>query len=269
MKATDDEEVLSGIVRETLPGNTPGVSVTRFSLSGEPHASALVRAVGDAYPTATGRPLPDLADLAKLAGQKVSILRCGDTTFGSPLMKVVQGTIFLAGPTKDRVALLPKGKRSKGYGLDGGAALLDFEPGYLPEVLRSRALTVRDTFPALEPLTDAHLAALPERAEDPAVCTLAVFGTWEMPDGDIPGALWLLHSYMREEGADIVEGVLLIPPQSAGLAESEHGSTYGRQLLRSEVGKVARPVSVTLADALRFCNGPDGYAAALRAVRGA
>lgn len=260
-------EVLSGLVKKKESSGT-GLSVESYCLSGEGHANALVSAVADAYEVVTGRKGPTVDELRATAAArgKVSLLRSGRGTFGCCSVQVVSGTMFLG--RSGTAALLPKGKRTNGYNVESGAEVLDWSDGYDPAELVARVGEVRARFPDLGPVTRADLEALPERAEDPAVCTLAVLGTYRMPDGDVPGALWLLHSYMREDGNDIAEGVLLIPPQSAGQGESEHGSIYGKQLLAMEAGKVLRPVSVTLADALGMCSG-DGYARALAALRGA
>lgn len=265
MKTTNDVDVLSGLVKKKET-SASGLSVETYFLSGERHANALVSAVADAYEVSTGRTAPTVDELRAAAAERrqVSLLRSGRGTFGAQSMRAVVGTLFVG--RTGAAALLPKGKRTNGYNVETGADVLDWVPGYDPSRLVSLAQGVRATFPDLGALTRADLEALPERAEDPAVCTLAVLGTYRMPDGDIPGALWLFHSFMRDD--DIAEGVLLVPPQSAGLAESEHGSQYGRDVLAMEAGKVLRPVSVTLADALGMCSG-DGYARALAALRGA
>ena len=64
--------------------------------------------------------------------------------------------------------------------------------------------------------------------------------------GDSLPGVWLLHSYLP--GDDIAEGVFVVPDGHG--AVTEHGSVYGRDLLR-RFAKVG-PVNVSIADALRL-----------------
>jgi len=82
---------------------------------------------------------------------------------------------------------------------------------------------VRATLPQLTELTQERLARLPSSGGD---CSLAVFGTWQLPDVTSAGAIWLLRSYLR--GADIAEGLLVVRPEHG---VSEHGSILGQELL--------------------------------------
>jgi hypothetical protein len=120
-------------------------------------------------------------------------------------------------------------------------------------------------FPQTRPLTQERLNQLPAVGDD---CTLAILGTLRLPDGETPGAIWLIHSYMSEE--DIAEGVLIVPE---GFAISEHGSILGRELLHmggeilnaptpTDGGSVARVQgcterpTISLKEALEYTNKP-------------
>ncbi len=215
-----------------------GGSAVCFSLSGEPHAAAIVDAVAADYTRRTGRPeiTPDLLDAH--VDRKVSVLRVSRNMMGAASILAEEGRVFRGsrGP-----ALLPKGKRAYGWSLNP-AGMLDVEPGYggIP-TLAERVASVQATLPDLRPLTPERLCQLPTRG---ATCSLAVFGTWPMPDVRAAGAIWLLHSYLPDD--DIAEGVLLLRPEHG---VSEHGSVYGRQLLRvgGEItGAPALPLSAAL-----------------------
>jgi hypothetical protein len=257
--STHDLNLMTAIIETTEPGSTPGVTVTRFNPGGDPHAAALVDAVVDRYADVTGRDPVSNDDLLARAGAKVSLLTTGSNMLGAPLVTARPGTLF-AGSTGP--ALLPKGKRSNGIGLSR-MDVLDLEPGYAGvSVLADRVATVKAGLPTLEPLTLDHLRALPRATGDgrSAACTLAVFGSWAMPDGRIPGSIWLCAEYSPED--DVVDGVLLVPHSG----ESEHGSVYGQQLLAARMGAVVGFAGVSFRDAV--VDLTDDYEAALRLVAG-
>lgn len=233
----DKNTVLSSIVETTSTDR--GFMVTSFSMSGEPYAAAIVDAVNVAYP----RP-DDLAGLlASLDGKQVTLLRGGESMFGAASISLAEGKLFNGG-----TALLPKGKRKNGHRLNA-AAVLDVIEGYgNGEILRARVAEVRAALPELAPLTVERFEALPswEAAVDdtgPSV-TLAVFGTWRMPDGPAPGSVYLVNAYDPDN--EIVEGVLLISPE---YGVSEHGSCYVKDLLRMG-GEIVGFVPISYATAI-------------------
>lgn len=230
-----DDIVLSSLVEKTEPGSTPGIMVTSFKMSGETYMAAIVDAVAAAYveehPFDEGR-------LAELDGKPVTLLRTGRSEFGVTAIRVQQGKLF-----KEGRAVLPKGKRKNGFRLDPDT-VLDLIEGYNHDgELRERVAQIRERFPETKELTKDRLRELPPIEARSDVCTLAVFGSWHGPEGSVPGAVWLIHSYDPED--DIVEGVLLV----GGYAESEHGSIYGDQLLRMG-GEIVGFTQISLADAL-------------------
>jgi hypothetical protein len=208
------------MVEHPEPSSISGVQVTRLSVGGDPVAAAIVEAVIADYHQVTGRPPVTDEQLAGLVTHKVTLLRVGENLLGARAIVASPGTIFKG----SRLGLLPKGKRRHGFAITADR-VLDVEAGYAGvEVLRQRVAAVRAALPQLRELTMERLGRLPSRGRD---CTLAVFGTWRLPQTTAPGAIWLLHSYLP--GDDIAEGVLLIRSE-AGV--SEHGSVLGRQLLR-------------------------------------
>lgn len=233
--------LLSGIVEETR--EEFGHEVRSIALSGEPHANAVLEAVRYDYRRRRGLPTFTDENLCALAGQKVTLMRTGESVFGASSIQAQQGTIFLAhGQHAGKAAFLPKGKRNTGIVLDP-ASILDFEIGYNKAgVLQARVDAVRATFPQVEPLTKDHLLALPQNSN---VIGLIVLGTWRGPEGSSPGAIWLINEYMPEH--DIVEGVLIVRPEHG---TSEHGSVYGDRLLHWSCGKVVNGPELTFADAL-------------------
>jgi hypothetical protein len=242
--------LLSGIVERTEPGSSPGITVTSFSLSGEPHANTIVKAVIDEYPR------PDV-DWESLNGQKVTLLLSSGGAFGAASIFTQEATLFRG--SRGGVAYLPKGKRSKGFVLQPDR-VLDYVPGYNGvEALRAKVAAVRAKFPVLAPLTQERLEQLPEEGR---VCTLAVFGTFRLDD-TTHKALWLIHSYDSEN--DIAEGVLFVPPN---VGVSEYGSQYGKHLLGFG-GEVVGFTPVSFADALAWTDRDhdDVIADVVRATR--
>lgn len=245
--SNDFEEIMSSIVVAEDDSNV-GVSVQRFCLSGEVWAATVVDAVRENYHTMTGRDVITQDHLLALAGTKVTLLQAIDGVMGHVAIIARQGTLFVGsrGP-----AIRPKGAQKTGYSL-GQANVLDMEIGYnKTEILRDRVTTVRAHFPQTEKLRQSDFDALPSRSN---TCSLAVFATAPMPDGKIFGALYLCHSYIRGDGADIVENVMICPP---GPWYSEHGSMYGKDLLRIG-GKVVGFEPISFKEALDMCDRPYG-----------
>jgi hypothetical protein len=235
--STPWKDVVTGLnpVRSTVSGS----AVTITSLGGDPHTNAVAAAVAAHYAQLAERPRVTAQTLRSLVGRKVSVLCRQEGALGHIAVQTIVGTVCEG--TRG-LMILPKGSRTRGYSLDP-AAVLDVEPGYTAEeILTRRAKAVRARMPDLARLTPEHLEELPLRGSR---VTLAVFGTYRFPAGPIHGALWLLHSYDPE--ADIAEGVLIVPP---GAAESEHGSIYGKSLLRMNLGVVTGFAPISLADAL-------------------
>lgn len=115
---------------------------------------------------------------------------------------------------------------------------------------------MRATLPQLTELVKERLAQLPISSRD---CTLAVFCTWPLPHATVPGAIWLLHSYLP---GDIAEGVLLVRSE-AGV--SEHGSVLGRELLRIG-GEIVDAPAISVDEALRLAD--EDYAMVLARFTG-
>lgn len=228
--------ILSSIVEEHAPSSTPGITVTRFSIGGEPHAAAIVNAVAGAYPRVE-------VDWPSLIGKKVTFLRAGQGTYGASSIVAEEGTVFETSRSDCIVAILPKGKRTNGHGITASMNILDCIDGYNTAELERRVQEVRARFPQLKKLTQERLNALPSRSN---TCSLAVFGTHRMPDTTATDAVWLLHSYQNGSGDDIVEGVLFVRPD---VGFSEHGSVYGQDLLRFG-GEIVDAPEVTLAQAM-------------------
>ncbi len=194
-------------------------------------------------------------DLDKCVDRPVTILRQGISMVGATLVVAEEGRISVSDRSPSGYAFLEKGKRTNatvlrpetvlavknGYGkFDAFAEMVDY---------------ARRQVPVLTELTVEVLSSLPSHGDTIRVVAL---GTWTSPDGQkVPGALWLLHSYMAED--DIAEGVLLLPPSAHGV--SEHGSIYGRDLLRWNVGHAADVPPVSCATALGWC---DNYYIGLR-----
>lgn len=243
--------------------SSSGFAVTRFSPSGSNHLKAVVDAVIDSYHDVTGVAeisQDRLVELAR-ADAKLTLAMTGGNMLGSPLVYAVEASLRMVG---DRLVMMPKGARSKGFYLKGDK-VLDAVEGYgKVGVLQDRIDLVRATLPELVALTKADLEAVTGKVDEdggsPPV-VLAVVGTWRMPDGDSPAAVWLISEYDADD--DIADGVLLVK-ESDGF--SEHGSVYGEQLLSGRFGKVAGFAGMSFKEALALTNGD--HADGLAAVRG-
>lgn len=244
---TDWNTLMTGAVKHDVDGGY------RVLLSGDPEANALVDAVAARYHAATGRERQ--APTEDLVGRKVTVLNYVRGNFGASYIDALSGTIF---PSQaGGLAILPKGRRSKGYRLPSG--LLAIESGFNKEAQFEAELeTVKASLPTLRPLSQERLADLPERGND---CTLAVFGTYPFMGEPTPATVWLCHSYIADE--DIVENVLYIDP-SVGV--SEYGSCYGRDLLRWNVGEVVDFQPISFSKAIELTDKP--YEDALSLVAG-
>lgn len=235
--------VLSGMLAQ-------GAEVTGqwVSLAGESDRNGIVDAVRANYPRVTDRPTVTMDMIETVpTGTKVVVLIYSVGIFGHKHLSTACGRLF---PSESGPVLLPKGHRANGYllaGLIGDERILDIETGYEnAATLAERVCTVRDALPATERFTIEHLRALPLDGTD---ATLALFGTYPFFGGPIPGAVWLLSSY--DPVVDIAKGVLLVPPSEAF---SEHGSAYGRNLLRMDFGVVTGFDPLSLREALELCD---------------
>jgi hypothetical protein len=231
-------------------------AVNSYHLRGEPTARAIVEAVAADYRTTNHPSAPETVDLTPFVGHHVTVLVTTRNAFGAPAIATAEGR--LTSSRRNAFGLVRRGRSGKEIQLDP-LGVLDIEIGHRDTgVFAARVQTTRRRYPRrLEPVTRDHLLALPEQAPDPARIALVLFGTWPTPEGASPGALWLLHSYLRDD--DIAEGVLLLRPEHG---YSEHGSAYGRHLLSLNAGVVCDPPALTLDDALDLTSQP--YEDALR-----
>lgn len=221
------QTLLSSIVEHKRDG------CTSFMLNGESHAAAIVDAVAAMYPDFAHRPEVTDETLTTMATTraKVSILKIGESMMGAKMIVAAAGTLFSG---SRGIGILPKGSRKNGYRVEADK-LLDIEPGYDGiHTLTARVAAVQARFPQTRPLTKEDLNALPDRGDN---CRFAVFGTLRLPDFSVPGCIWFLHSYMKED--DIAEGAIIGPPP----CESEHGSVLGQQLMRAG-GAVVKAIDI-------------------------
>lgn len=242
------QTLLSSIVEHKRDG------CRSFMLNGESHAAAIVDAVAAMYPDLSERPEVTDETLTNLANNhaKVSILKIGESMMGAKMIVAAAGTLFIG---SRGVGILPKGSRKKGYHVQADK-VLDIEPGYDGiKTLTDRVSAVKAIFPQTRALTQEDLNALPNRGDN---CRLAVFGTLRLPDFSVPGCIWFLHSYMKEE--DIAEGAIIGPPP----CESEHGSVLGQQLMRAG-GAVVKTIDIPFKTILDLTRAD--YEDALKLVR--
>jgi hypothetical protein len=225
--------VLSGLNPQTRTTDN-GFTVTEYLATGDDNRNALVETVAALF-----RDLPPNL----VYDTPITILQYGRTMFGVPLIDVAEGRLFAR---DGYVAFLPKGKRTKGYRLKTENILAVARGFGHGDRLKQQVTRYADALPLAGPLTQEHLNALPSRGH---TCTLAAVGTSPFYDGPLPG-IWLLHSYLAE--ADIAEGVFVVPDGYG--AVTEHGSVYGRDLLR-RFAKVEGSISVPLSDALDYTFG--------------
>ena len=234
-----DVTLLTSIVEEEMYG-TPGLR--SFKLSGEPHAAAIVGAVTANYHRITGRERPNEETLTALIGEKVTLILGGENMLGSGMLVGREGRLFPG--SRGGVAILPKGKRSKGYVVDP-SRVVDVLPGWDIAQAQANVAEVRSRYPLLRNLTQERLNSLPRNSE---TCSLAVFGAHPFGGAD---CLWMIGEYWPED--DICDtSVLLIRPE---FGTSEHGSVYGQELLRMrQVGEVIGFEPIPFADAIKLCS---------------
>ena len=235
-----DVTLLTSIVEEETYG-APGLR--SFKLSGEPHAAAIVGAVTANYHRITGRERPDEQTLTDLIGEKVTLILGGENMLGSGMLVGREGRLFTG--TRGGVAILPKGKRSKGYVVDP-KRVVDVLPGWDIAQAQANVAEVRSHYPVLRNLTQGHLNALPRESR---YCSIALLGQNPVFGG--ADCIWLIGEYWPED--DIVDtGVLLIRPE---FGCSEHGSCYGQDLLRNrQLGMFAEFNPITFGDAIKLCD---------------
>ena len=237
-----DTTLLTSMVEEE--GSTPGFRTIK--LSGEPYAAAIVGAVAANYHRVLGQfsRQPELEDLEKFIGEKVTLLIGGENMLGSGMLVAREGRLFQSGAN---LAILPKGKRSKGYRVDP-ARVLDVQPGWVTNVFEANVECVRALYPQLTNLTQGHLNALPRQSD---TCSLAVFGA--NPTFGGADCLWLIGEYQPED--DICDtSVVLIRPE---FGCSEHGSCYGQELLRNrQLGAFLEFQPIPFGEALALCDLP-------------
>jgi hypothetical protein len=241
--------LLTAIVKHPTPTGS------RFSLGGDADQNAVVHAVAAEYGRLTGRDAVTQKRLLEMSGERATILGSIEGSFGHRELACLSGTLH---DLDGRPAIVPKGNRSRGYDLSGvarGGRLLDVELGYSGGLaLAERVATVRAELPNLRPLTRDRLQQLPVEG---AECALAIFGTYLLLGEQVPGVIWLCHSYDPE--FDIVDLVLVVRPEHG---TSEHGSAYGRDLLSMQVGEAPAFQGIPFGDALALTDQP--YEAALR-----
>jgi len=236
-----DKKLLTSIVERHEDGST------FFTLSGEPHAAAIVNAVSGNYHRFSGRPRPDQQTLDELVGEKVTLVLGGENMLGSGMMIAREGKLF---PSSSGVGvgILPKGKRTKGFRVDPGK-VIDVFGGWVADEVAAFVAEMRGShYPQLVNLTQERLQQLPGEDETD-VCSLAVFGS--NPLFGATDCLWLIGEYWPDD--DICDrNVLLIRPE---FGTSEHGSCYGRDLLRNRaLGEVVGFEPISCAEAVSLCS---------------
>jgi hypothetical protein len=209
-----------------------------FMANGEPHAAAIVHAVAGNWPRLAGRPEIDvMKTLYESIDKRVTLIGKGENFLGAPAIWAVEGRIFPG--SSGNLAILPKGSRKRGLRLRP-SEIVDVLDGFDAGAAQALALQAKAALPELKPLTLERLQELPpiEFGVSPDA-TLAVFGSYRLPDAEATDCVWLLHSYDPE---GIVEGFLLIRPEHG---VSEHGSVCSDVLLRLPVGEVVgfEPIS--------------------------
>lgn len=225
--------VLSGLNPQTRTTDD-GVTVTEYLATGDDARNALVKTVAALF-----RDLPPTL----IYDTPVTILQYGETMFGAPLIDCAEGRLF---PRDGYVAFLPKGARTRAFRLKTENILAVARGFGQGDRLKEHVDSYVNALPHAGPLTQEHLNALPSRGR---TCTLAAVGTSPFFGATLPG-IWLVHSYLAE--ADIAEGVFVVPDGHG--AVTEHGSVYGRDLLR-RFAKVEGSISVPLSDALDYTFG--------------
>ena len=245
-----DTNLLTGIVEEERESYTEGFTVRSFKLSGEPYANAIVNIVIENYNRITERARPTEEELREKVGQKVTLIRGGTNMLGSGILNAIEGKLVETETGQvGRLAILPKGARTKGYLVDP-AKVVDVLDGYSTADAQELVSTVRSYYPKLQNLTQERLEQLPGEGSDTDTLSLALLGEWRLPDAQAVDCIWLIGEYWPED--DICDrSVLLIRPEHG---TSEHGSCYGRQLVGSNAtGEIVGFEPISYRHAIELC----------------
>lgn len=179
-------------------------------------------------------------DLADHMGSNVTLVIAGETVLGWPTVVAMEGRVADgARYGASGAALIPKGGR--GAGAYTRLRALHVLPGY-GRVEQAQAwvdaqIEKLPTAVTIETLTAAlpDVEATGERLDE---FGLALEGTHL----GVPGCRWYLTDYDVE--GDIANGFMVMPPNDHGFI-SEHGSAYGRDLVRNGWAVVPVPQGVT------------------------
>lgn len=243
----DGTMLLSSMTQEPVESG-PGSTVIRLTPGGDPPHAALVDAVidrwqfGDEVAHMTDSDKED--ELRARADEKVTVITWGENMFGARMIKAHEGRVKDVG---GRLAWMPKGARTRGFYLNAGKVLAWYD-GWNTDLAAEGNRIVTEFFPKLEPLTLDDLLALPSSSDERNHPKLAVFGT--NPIFEAPSCVWLIGSYDPDD--DIVDDSVLLIDSRFGV--SEHGSSYGQQLLRFPVGVITGWKGCTFREALRLCD---------------
>lgn len=221
-----------------------GHIVRSFTIGGDRHSMAILGAVVDRYNVLTDRRRPEPEALERMVGEKVTLIQAGTNALGGGILVAQEGKLFI-GDRTGRLAIMPKGARSKGYVVKP-EDVLDVFPGYDTAQAVELVGKVRSHFPELRELTLDRLKELPTNSE---TLSLGMFGTYVMPWGKQADALYLASEYIP--GDDIVEGVLLLRGENG---VSEYGSGYGEDFLRGHtLGEIVGFEPISFAEGLHLC----------------
>lgn len=236
---SDHVTLMTSLVETEQPG-MPGMR--GVTLSGEPFASALVGAVAQNYHRLTERPVPELSD--DLLGEKVTLVKAGDNMLGGSSIVGIEGRLF---KSPNGYAILPKGKRSKGYRVNP-EGLLDIIDGWTMGEAQKYVVTARAYYPELRNLTQERLAQLPGEDETD-VCSLALLCRHPLFGG--ADCIWLIGEYWPDD--DICDrSVLLIRPE---FGCSESGSIFGKELLSFRaLGEIVDFDPISFTEAVKLCD---------------
>lgn len=156
--------------------------------------------------------------------QKVCVVSKGHNIFSGKTLTVQEGRIFDAG--NGRKGLLPKGRSTRGFYLSSHHRVI--EGATVAELATHPAF---HDFPDLkEPSVESFQGATPEKP-------VLLYGTYTIMGDEVPGAVYVVQEYDTQN--DIVDGFVWFPSDSPGGWTSEHGSVYGRDLLRQNMGVVS------------------------------
>jgi len=241
--------VLTSILETPVSGEPDeAFSVVGYDLGGEPYARAIIAAVAADYHGITARPDPTGQDLLALVQRDVTLTVLTENGFGALSIEAIQGRVSRS--EHDQFVLLDEESHDVRQVLNPDR-VLDVEPGYGHlEMMCQRVKQVLASLPAVDELTEDHLLALPQRSPREAQIGVFAFGTWRADPGSSPGAIWMLHSYDRDD--DIAVGLLILRPWDG---VRQHGPVYGRRLL-ADAGRIINPPSASLTTARDLCDLP-------------